>query len=39
MISILCFIAGALTGFTGAARYQRRSTAEYRQRPENQKYD
>lgn len=39
MISILCFIAGVITGFIGAAWYQRRSATEYRQRPENQKYD
>ncbi|HHV7359437.1 TPA: hypothetical protein ACUNBO_002087 [Morganella morganii] len=39
MISLLCFIAGVITGFAGAAWYQRRSAAECRQRPENQKYD
>lgn len=39
MISALCFIAGVITGFTGAAWYQRCSAVEDRQRPENQKYD
>ncbi len=39
MMSILYFIAGVITGFAGAAWYQRRSAAEDRQRPENQKYD
>lgn len=39
MMSILCFIAGVITGFAGAACYQRRSAVEDRQRPENQKYD
>lgn len=39
MMSILCFIAGVITGFAGAAWYQRHSAAEDRQRSENQKYD
>lgn len=39
MISFLCFVAGVITGFAGAAWYQRRSASEDRQRPENQKYD
>lgn len=39
MISILCFIAGVITGFALAAWHQRCSAAEDRQRPENQKYD
>lgn len=39
MISLLYFIVGVITGFAVAACYQRRSAAEDRQRPENQKYD